>query len=119
MRKGSKAVRANAIDKRRPATVPLGVTVDDATRSRLANVKRQAGGGTPTLYVVADRSWLHCCLVVATCAEDAVEYCMLGGFPDWTLANTNTNRVARNVDAEPGVVTAFAINHPHLVQTRK
>ena len=91
----------------------MGDLIDDATRSRLANLKRQVGGGTPTLYVVADRSWAQCCLVVATCADDAVEYCMLGGFPEWSLGNTVINRVVKNVDAELGVVTAFAINHPH------
>lgn len=69
------------------------------------------GTGTMTLYCVRDRFDL-CLLVVATCSENALKLIRDMGL-DFTLANTTTARVQKNIDSEPGVVAAFRIAHPH------
>lgn len=91
--------------KHRPATEKLGRIMDDATRSRLAILRRDAGGGPVNLYSVFDRRGTACLIVTATCSEDAVATCQdIGDMEDWSIANTTTRRVMRNIDEQPGQV---------------
>lgn len=81
------------------------IDVDQATKSRLENLKLKLGGGTNNLYAVMDRAPRQVAVVVATCAEDALSFITeIEGFEHWALANTTTRRVARSIAGEPGVV---------------
>jgi hypothetical protein len=86
--------------------------LDDATRSRLANLVRKAGGGTITLYAIRHKENDLVILVIATCAEEGLKLIRGLGLADWTLANTVCNRIQKRIDAEPGIISAFRIVHP-------
>lgn len=92
---------------RRIDTTTLSDTLDDATRSRLAIVNRNAGGGKLILYAVFDRKMTVCMVVVATCAEQAIDLCNASGMRDWTLGNTTCRSIVRNINENgPSVITA-------------
>lgn len=83
----------------------LGESIDDSIRSKLAIVRRDAGGGPVNLYSVFDRQGTVCLVVTATCSEDAVATCQdVGDMDHWNMGNTTTRRVMRNIDEKPGLV---------------
>lgn len=91
--------------------------MDDATLSRLANFMRKLGGGKITLYAVSDRQHSVCILVASTCAEEAIKVIREEtGLREWSMANTNTRSVQRNIDAAPGVVAAFSVDRDRPIK---
>ena len=76
--------------------------IDDATRSRLANLKRRIDpiSAKKNLYAIFDKTQTLCIVVVATCAEEALELCHQAGCGSWTLHNTVCRSIMRNIDEE-------------------
>ena len=91
--------------------------MDDATRSRLANFLRKRGGGDLRLYAVTNHKERVAIVVVSTCSEEALKIIQeVVGLRNWTLANTATRSIQRNIVAEIGPVCAFELvdrNNPH------
>lgn len=84
--------------------------MDDATRSRLANLLRKTGGGDLRLYAVTNHKQRVAIVVVSTCSEEALKVIQEQiGLTNWTLANTATRSIQRNIVAEPGVICAVEL----------
>lgn len=94
-------------------------SLDDATRSRLANLMHRIGGGRLTLYAVSDRQQDVLILVVSNCAEEALKLIRENVGLDWNVGNTVTRSVQRNVDAEPEIITAFKVHRHQKAHTMK
>jgi hypothetical protein len=87
-------------------------TLDDATRSRLANMKRQAdqSAAKKNIYAMFDKHQTMCLIGIATCAEEMLRLCQEAGMGSWTLRDCVCRSVMRNVDAdEQGLVTAVKL----------
>lgn len=86
------------------------MAMDDATRSRLAVYLRKIGGGNLNLYAVTNHKMRVAIVIVSTCSEEALKIIRDKiGLTDWTLANTATRSIQRNIVAEPGIVCAMEL----------
>ena len=79
----------------------------DAMEKLRNDLRSREGSPVLNLYAVSERhTGGVLCIVSGNTAEDAVDECRDLGLP-WTLANTTTRRIQRNVDCEEGVLTAM------------
>lgn len=95
----------------------IGDALDDATRSRLAIMKRQAdqGAAKKNLYAMFDKKQTMCLLGIATCAEEMLRLCHEAGMGSWTLRDCVCRSIMRNVDeTEQGLVTAVKLKRRHV-----
>lgn len=100
--------------RRQERSTTIGDVIDDATRSRLANVKRAAdpAAAKKNLYAVFDKQQTMCLVVVAQCAETAMDYCQRAGMRSWNLRDCVCRSIVRNIhDDENGLVTAVKLKN--------
>lgn len=83
--------------------------LDDATRSRLANVLRKMGGGNLNLYAVTNPRERVCVVVVSTCSEEALKIINARLRLEWTLKSTATRSIQRDICADPEIICAFEL----------
>ena len=85
----------------------------DVARSHAANAAHKAGVGSLTLYAIHEKRQPDTLiLVVERDADLACDRINKDLKLNWDTTMTVSRRIQRNVDAEPGVVSAFRIAHP-------
>lgn len=85
-------------------------TPEQEAISRSIAAERAFVSGHVSLLIIRNRASQDVAyLVVAHCAEDGLRALVREGVEGWTLANTTTLSVQRNVDMEEGLVTPIPL----------
>lgn len=79
-------------------------------RDLVTSQASKGGSKVLNLYAISDKPHTTLMLVIARSSEEALKLIQHPQLKGWTLAETTTRRIQRNVDAEIGIVATVPLH---------